>query len=368
MFNPLQQNYFEPIPRPPPNISNPSSLLNLDMVWFKRQRSEINSILPSSSLQPFFGSDQQTQSLQPPPPPASSSDQIPTQTHTRNPKKRPRASRRAPTTVLTTDTTNFRTMVQEFTGIPAPPFASSLPFSRTTTRLDLGLFGTPSIIRSNPMDNPSQPPYLLRPFAQKVVQPPPPPPFGSFSHTSLVDANNNISSTTTNNMITASNVNYQLLPPQSDHLLNMQNAIHPFHSLLQFPAPKYALPNSTNLGLKTTLGSLGISPNDSHLKMGVLDDHQFGLSHHGHVNGSSQLGGSGVRNLGPAEGTATRNNDNPTNLRSADGNGNYNYLRNASNGRLNFSAPSSDFRGEKGSENVATRGEGMVESWICSSD
>uniref|UniRef100_A0A6V7QWJ1 VQ domain-containing protein n=1 Tax=Ananas comosus var. bracteatus TaxID=296719 RepID=A0A6V7QWJ1_ANACO len=61
-------------------------------------------------------------------------------------KKRPRASRRPPTTVLTTDTSNFRAMVQEFTGFPAPPFSSS--FARP--RLDL-----------------FQSPYLLRPFAQK---------------------------------------------------------------------------------------------------------------------------------------------------------------------------------------------------------
>ncbi|PIN02082.1 hypothetical protein CDL12_25413 [Handroanthus impetiginosus] len=53
----------------------------------------------------------------------------------KNPKKRTRASRRAPTTVLTTDTTNFRQMVQEFTGIPAAPFSGS-PYSR---RLDLFL-------------------------------------------------------------------------------------------------------------------------------------------------------------------------------------------------------------------------------------
>lgn len=39
----------------------------------------------------------------------------------RGSRKRARASRRAPTTVLTTDTSNFRAMVQEFTGFPAPP-------------------------------------------------------------------------------------------------------------------------------------------------------------------------------------------------------------------------------------------------------
>lgn len=50
-------------------------------------------------------------------------------------KKRTRASRRAPTTVLTTDTTNFRAMVQEFTGIPSPPFtAAGSSYSR---RFDL---------------------------------------------------------------------------------------------------------------------------------------------------------------------------------------------------------------------------------------
>uniref|UniRef100_A0A7N0UK23 VQ domain-containing protein n=1 Tax=Kalanchoe fedtschenkoi TaxID=63787 RepID=A0A7N0UK23_KALFE len=42
-------------------------------------------------------------------------------------KKRTRASRKTPTTVLTTDTANFRAMVQEFTGIPTPPFGPS-PF------------------------------------------------------------------------------------------------------------------------------------------------------------------------------------------------------------------------------------------------
>ncbi|PWA93011.1 VQ motif-containing protein [Artemisia annua] len=52
----------------------------------------------------------------------------------KNPKKRTRASRRAPTTVLTTDTTNFRQMVQEFTGIPTGPFTGGAPLSR---RLDL---------------------------------------------------------------------------------------------------------------------------------------------------------------------------------------------------------------------------------------
>ncbi|KAL1101248.1 hypothetical protein V6Z11_D05G286600 [Gossypium hirsutum] len=55
----------------------------------------------------------------------------------KNPKKRTRASRKAPTTVLTTDPTNFRAMVQEYTGIPTPPGSSS--FSRK-----LDIFGSGS--------------------------------------------------------------------------------------------------------------------------------------------------------------------------------------------------------------------------------
>nr|DAD44015.1 TPA_asm: hypothetical protein HUJ06_002245 [Nelumbo nucifera] len=39
-------------------------------------------------------------------------------------RRRSRASRRAPTTLLNTDTTNFRAMVQQFTGIPSTPFSA----------------------------------------------------------------------------------------------------------------------------------------------------------------------------------------------------------------------------------------------------
>ncbi|KQJ98225.1 nuclear envelope pore membrane protein POM 121 [Brachypodium distachyon] len=75
----------------------------------------------------------------------------------RGSRKRTRASRRAPTTVLTTDTSNFRAMVQEFTGVPSPPFAPT-----ASSRFD-------HLFRSSP-NNPaasSFPPYLLRPFARQ---------------------------------------------------------------------------------------------------------------------------------------------------------------------------------------------------------
>ncbi|KAK3156119.1 hypothetical protein QOZ80_2AG0103110 [Eleusine coracana subsp. coracana] len=44
-------------------------------------------------------------------------------------RRRSRASRRAPVTLLNTDTTNFRAMVQQFTGIPAGPVISFGPAS-----------------------------------------------------------------------------------------------------------------------------------------------------------------------------------------------------------------------------------------------
>ncbi|KAG8387087.1 hypothetical protein BUALT_Bualt03G0216900 [Buddleja alternifolia] len=49
-------------------------------------------------------------------------------------RRRSRASRRTPTTLLNTDTTNFRAMVQQFTGGPAAPFVArpQLPSGGTT--------------------------------------------------------------------------------------------------------------------------------------------------------------------------------------------------------------------------------------------
>ncbi|KAL1190980.1 hypothetical protein V5N11_032154 [Cardamine amara subsp. amara] len=78
---------------------------------------------------------------------------------TRNPKKRSRVSRRAPTTVLTTDTTNFRAMVQEFTGNPSTPF-TGLSSSSSFPRSRFDLFGSSSTSSS------SRP---LKPFPHKLI-------------------------------------------------------------------------------------------------------------------------------------------------------------------------------------------------------
>ncbi|GMP80226.1 hypothetical protein CsSME_00035408 [Camellia sinensis var. sinensis] len=128
----------------------------------------------------------------------------------KNSRKRTRASRRAPTTVLATDTSNFRQMVQEFTGIPAPPFQAS-PYSR----LDL---------------------------------------FAAGSALSIVTTTG-----VTNNFASASN-GYQV-PHQ-----NMQNpSILSFQNLLQSPL-KYPLANASVFGSKSqgsseipSIGELGMS-------------------------------------------------------------------------------------------------------------
>ncbi|KAJ6353669.1 hypothetical protein OIU76_002652 [Salix suchowensis] len=199
LFDPLS-NYFDPFAPSPSSrsalqtLTNPNSLHNLDMVWSKSLRSDTNCtdlggfISSSSPTQQLTNQIQNRTTFQSLPSHGQESarrgsvsgtnDQVSSTAGIRNPKKRPRASRRAPTTVLSTDTTNFRAMVQEFTGIPAPPFTSS-PFPRS--RLDL--FGTAaSALRSavsHHLDS-SPPLYLLRPFAKNVQPPPPPaPPFVS---------------------------------------------------------------------------------------------------------------------------------------------------------------------------------------------
>ncbi|KAM0878490.1 hypothetical protein ACQ4PT_034821 [Festuca glaucescens] len=113
----------------------------------------------SSSFHGFFPTSSPTQmsptpALAPPPhPPAAS----------KPPKKRPRASRRPPTTVLTTDTSNFRAMVQEFTGFPAPPFAAGPPPSVRPRLLGgASAYGpSPFLLRPSPLKYPQHNPALL---------------------------------------------------------------------------------------------------------------------------------------------------------------------------------------------------------------
>ncbi|XP_004502434.1 uncharacterized protein [Cicer arietinum] len=360
MFDPLSNYYMDSLQKSPP--PNQNSFLNLDMVWSKATtRSEPNNadLISSSQQNQAFLLSQLTGQTR-----IDVAASLPT-THqslrggsltndqqtlnnnnnnnnsnnnvVRNPKKRSRASRRAPTTVLTTDTTNFRAMVQEFTGIPAPPFSS--PFPRT--RLDL--FGSS---RSVSMESHQQqpPPYLLRPFAQKIQ--PLHHSFSSFQPSSSMVEN----STCTN----SPSINYHLLQQQQNPL-NMHNQILGFQSnnINSQTHPKYQLGSLSN---KTTLE---ITPNvDSHMKMSVFEE--LGLSHtHAHVSNNNNIGVVHQQNMIPASSSDGVNN-NMRNIPNSEDRGGINYRNDIEERESNG----------KGSEcvGVATRGEGTVESWInCSS-
>lgn len=318
MFDPLS-NYFDPPNIPTRPQTHSSSLLNLDMPsWSKSQTNPFFTSQTTMSF-PHTISEAIATTVTAP---GNNNNQVllqqqdqtsQSQVAARNPKKRSRASRRAPTTVLTTDTSNFRAMVQEFTGIPAPPFSSS---SFPRTRLDLFTSPTPSSFRSQP-SNFNQNHHLLRPFPQKFQ-----PQVSPFSTTNNNNINNVISSAATS--ASPSDQLGLLKPPQTsssnNYLLNnmqMQNLT--FQSFLQ--------PSSSN--------------------------DQFGLSsHHTQLNANNPS--PHLSNVV----SSPRNHE-------EDGNG-YNFSGSASS-NLNFSG------GKAVADNVSasgstTRGEGLMDSWICSSD
>ncbi|GLJ39866.1 hypothetical protein SUGI_0815270 [Cryptomeria japonica] len=90
-------------------------------------------------------------------------------------KKRSRASRRAPTTLLSTDTSNFRAMVQQFTGIPESPFALGRSFTPTSSLLS---YNTHPPQRYSPLrfhDDLNANPFFFPRATASQAQPPPPP-------------------------------------------------------------------------------------------------------------------------------------------------------------------------------------------------
>ncbi|KAJ9146423.1 hypothetical protein P3X46_028692 [Hevea brasiliensis] len=376
LFDP-SPNLFHAFSQSPTNPNPNTSLLNIDVVRPRGLRSDpyctdLNSNLlgsQASSSQSFLGAQgsnqgplpsMQLRSVQDNGARSSSpSDQIPAVA--RNPKKRTRASRRAPTTVLNTDASNFRAMVQEFTGIPAPPFSGS-PYSR---RLDL--FGTVgSSMRSGQLETMGSL-YPFRPSAQKVHQP------SSFLFSSsssssfsllnntIVDATNTATTTNDNNTMTLSipttssnfnpaSINYQLpsdigLPKQPQNMLNMQNQMLSFQSLLQ-PTALHPSLNTDGLGAK------------SQANMSLPSLEELGMSH-GQIN--VKVGG--LQSHGTTEGMLLRND-----TLGSNNNGNQDHLRSLDSCKLNYSAPSSDFHHDKSLENVPLRGEGTVDSWICPSE
>ncbi|TYK16737.1 CAR1 transcription factor-like [Cucumis melo var. makuwa] len=364
IFDPLS-NLFDPRSS---HLSNQNPLLNLDMLWSRTVRSDQipsdlhppppNSGTTDHNLSPISNNYSAVQNYNNHPSDATNSfapsdhtdlQNIPNNCASagasggggavntgRNSKKRPRASRRAPTTVLTTDTTNFRAMVQEFTGIPAPPFtasSSSSPFTRNAgARFDL--FGgggggggnrTSSSTHLDVVPNSTQQTYLLRPFPQKA-------PFLSPSPSTFLAGS------------------------------NLQNPIFDIQNMFQ------SNPNK-----------LISSSNEQNLKMGIFEE--FGLTTHG-GHGLSPAGqglprSNGNHNINnnnnnghhhtPANwvmgGGVGESNQQGINLRSSNGNLNGKLIRYTAGG-----GNSSGFLGDKAVENLRARNEGMVEPWICSSD
>uniref|UniRef100_A0A5B6YRJ8 VQ domain-containing protein n=1 Tax=Davidia involucrata TaxID=16924 RepID=A0A5B6YRJ8_DAVIN len=355
LFDPPPHNNLGAFSQSPPN-PDANTLYNLDLVWSRGLRSDPNYTdlgnliglsSSSSSSQSLLGSQLPSQG----PFPGSSSVPIRSihgnggrDTHTpqtdagKNSKKRTRASRRAPTTVLTTDTSNFRQMVQEFTGIPAPPFSAS-PYSR---RLDL--FG-----RSGHLET-LGPLYPLRPSVQKVQS----------------TTNNTITTSiagTTNAAFNSGNYRLPsdlgLVPKQPQNMLSMQN---PFQSPLpppfKFPLANAPPPPPAVFGSK----SQGNSTIPS------LDEFE-------HVNAvfPSQAAAGRNNNLTRwrDEEAASNNGGQDQQLGSFDGNSHHHHHHHhhVSGYKLNCSASTSEFHPEKGLEiNVSSRGEGTVDSWICPSD
>ncbi|XP_061350092.1 uncharacterized protein LOC133295302 [Gastrolobium bilobum] len=289
----------------------------------------------------------------------------------RNSKKRTRASRRAPTTVLTTDTSNFRAMVQEFTGIPAPPFSGS-SYSR---RLDL-LTASSSLRSSSSHLETTGSFYPLRPSPQKLHHPNPfllsssSPSPSTLLHGNMVDAiastTNITSSATTNNSSSSNSINYQLPPDlglpyhhQQSIMLGMQN----HQPILTFnpTQPLYPFGNHLPAGFST-------SKSQASLSVPSLEDLDMS---HGQVNAHLVAGGVSVptghghvTSEGMSQKSASASDDGSI-VGGPNGGGRRDPCK------LNFStSASSNLNHEKSTlENNSTRGgEGNVDSWICSSD
>ncbi|XP_059279787.1 uncharacterized protein LOC132033752 [Lycium ferocissimum] len=387
--------FFDPLF---PQSSNPQ--FNNDLIWSRALRSDHNfnnftasSSAPSSNAaaqllhhnqNPFSGSSslptlQQQSSIE-----AVRASNMAQPDHqpnvAKNPKKRTRASRRAPTTVLTTDTTNFRQMVQEFTGIPTAPFTGS-PYTR---RLDL--FSTAgSTMRSGHLDS-LGPLYPLRPSAQKVQVSPFMPQLSSSSassssllSSSMIDAlmptgnnNNSIVGGNTASASTSTSTNFQLgsnhlgIPKQAQNLFNMQNQILSFNAGASVFNTKSQGGGSSSTINVPSLDELGIS-HEQQVSANLISG--FNQGGNNNISGQARNDGNNLSRLwrvgdhdGGQETQRLRSFD-ANNSNNNNGGGNYNKLNCSGN------ASTSEFHPEiKSLENVRSTGEGSISSWACPSD
>ncbi|KAK1406756.1 hypothetical protein QVD17_38364 [Tagetes erecta] len=240
-FNPIpilqqqQSNFFNSSSFSQPQNPNPNPNPNFDSIWSRNQNSA-----------PIYNPDHQQ-------------DRFVDPISTKTPKKRTRASRRAPTTVLTTDTSNFRQMVQEFTGIPNSPFATSSSSSPFTRRSDFFAAGVAPV---NP----------VRPSAMKIT----------------------------------GTSNFQL-PPSETHgftkqpldltnftnLTNLQNQVFPFQSFSQS-----TLPNQVNDVTERENRSRGFGSSSMSMKRWRGEDESFVNLDSGNVNSQNAVVSVSLRNDG----------------------------------------------------------------------
>lgn len=253
-------------------------------------------------------------------------------------------------------------MVQEFTGIPSPPFINSSPFGRN--RLDLF---------ASSLDSPL---YLRRPFAQKFQSPALP----------FLNGNNVINTPPhiLNNSTTASSSS-----PRSNIFSNVDQGFFLGGSVNSLQGSTHEKINDLfGLGSKVGTGdhqvhdSFGVSSTSS-----ASDHHQLGLGNNHVSNVNTEMLGGGLANLI----SSSDNNNVISNIRNdVIGNENrnaatwnngtrrdrenvdqYDITTNTSMSAVqktfNYSNPSaaSNFNGQKGT-NTSGR-EGMVETWICNS-
>ncbi|KAJ6307130.1 hypothetical protein OIU78_022251 [Salix suchowensis] len=333
-------------------ITNPdSSMLNLDMVHSRGLRSDhsctqLGINLPdslSSSQSALLGAQGSSHQALP------SSMQLRSvhdcgvrssspsdQTHevARNPKKRTRASRRAPTTVSDDRHVQFQTNGSSLYRLR--PSAQRVHHDQQTPFLSSS---SPSFFNNDTVDG------------------------TNIASTSTTANSNNTNTTATTSTFNPGSVNYQLsahlgLHKQSQDLLNMQNQILSIQPLLQPPAPPFQpLANVPGLGAKSQAGFP--FPSLEELGMG-----HGGRGGDGDGDVNAHLGG--LSGHVTAEGMKLSNDGSQDhNLRSLDGN--YGNMKRVNSCKLNYSsASSSGFHHDKVLENVSSRGaEGTVDSWIC---
>ncbi|XP_058744579.1 uncharacterized protein LOC131617269 [Vicia villosa] len=361
-FFDLSPNYLQNLSQSQPNIdtssfppssqglSSPSSL----SFSLQQQQQHLNQCLLTTPQTLGLHDNNNARTTTPSPATTTTANNA-----TRNSKKRTRASRRAPTTVLTTDTSNFRAMVQEFTGIPAPPFSGS-SYSR---RLDL--LTSSSSLRSTHFDPTSTTSsfYPLRPSPQKLY------------HQNPLFLSSSSSSSHNNNMVDATvNNNYpqQQLPisdlglPYNNHhqhqqqqhnfMLSMQNQqpIHTFNNLSASSSQQFHPFSLEAFGAKSQhqqqqqqQQSLSVqSLEDLGVNQGQVNAHLVGDK----VVGSSSTGdGVGV-GVGGGVGSNCKVNF------SGSGSITLNHEKTMENNNNNDNS------------NNSNRGGEGVDSWICSSD